>query len=57
MLSIFERLVREEEGQGMVEYVLLLALIVLVILAAFSGLGDAIRDKVLEVVDEINNTR
>ena len=56
MLSIFERLVREEEGQGMVEYGLILALIVLAVLALFSDLGSAIADKVQEVVDEINNT-
>jgi len=56
MLSIFERLVREEEGQGMVEYGLILALIVLAVLALFSDLGSAIADKVQEVVDEINGT-
>jgi len=54
MLSIFERLVREEEGQGMVEYVLILALIVLAVLAVFTSLGDAIKDKVQEVVNIIN---
>ena len=43
MLSIFERLVREEEGQGMVEYVLLLALIVLVVIVVFFDLGTAIK--------------
>ncbi|MGI6533788.1 MAG: Flp family type IVb pilin [Peptococcia bacterium] len=55
MLSIFERLVREEEGQGMVEYGLILALIVLVVIAAFSDLGEAIKGKVEDVVEEINN--
>lgn len=54
MLSIFERLVREEEGQGMAEYGLILALIVLAVIALFSQLGDAIKDKVQLVVDEIN---
>lgn len=56
MLSIFERLVREEEGQGMAEYGLILALIVLVVIAVFTQLGQAIRGKVNEVVQEINNT-
>lgn len=54
MLSIFERLVREEEGQGMAEYGLILALIVLVVIAVFTNLGNAIKDKVQLVVDEIN---
>lgn len=54
MLSIFERLVREEEGQGMVEYGLILALIVLAVLAWFSELGEAIADRVEEVVNKIN---
>lgn len=54
MLSIFERLVREEEGQAMAEYGLILALIVLAVIFVFSDLGEAIRDKVQEVVNEIN---
>ncbi|HHZ16929.1 MAG TPA: Flp family type IVb pilin [Clostridia bacterium] len=54
MLSIFERLVRKEEGQAMAEYGLILALIVLAVIALFTSLGEAIRDKVQLVLDEIN---
>ena len=54
MLSIFERLVREEEGQGMAEYGLILALIVLVVIAAFTSLGQAIKGKIEGVVQAIN---
>lgn len=54
MLSIFERLVREEEGQAMAEYGLILALIVLAVIALFSELGTTIRDKVQEVLNKIN---
>lgn len=54
MLSIFERLVRQEEGQGMAEYGLILALIVLAVIVAFTNLGDAINDKIEEVAREIN---
>jgi len=56
MLSIFERLVRKEEGQGMAEYGLILALIVLAVLAVFTSLGSAIQGKVQEVVNRINGT-
>ncbi len=54
MLSIFERLVRKEEGQGMAEYGLILALIVLAVIVAFTNLGDAINDKIEDVAREIN---
>jgi pilus assembly protein Flp/PilA len=56
MLSIFERLVREEEGQGMVEYGLILALIVVAVIVAFTNLGQAIKGKVEAVWQAINNT-
>ncbi|HOB82092.1 MAG TPA: Flp family type IVb pilin [Peptococcaceae bacterium] len=54
MLSIFERLVREEEGQGMAEYGLILALIVLVVITVFTNLGQAIKGKIEDVVQAIN---
>jgi pilus assembly protein Flp/PilA len=56
MLSIFERLVREEEGQGMVEYGLILALIVVAVIVVFTDLGQAIANKVEAVWQAINNT-
>jgi pilus assembly protein Flp/PilA len=56
MLSIFERLVRKEEGQGMVEYGLILALIVVAVITVFTSLGSAIEGKVQAVLQAINGT-
>lgn len=39
MLQVLKRLVREEEGQGMVEYGLILALIAIVVIGAVTGIG------------------
>lgn len=55
MLSIFERLVRKEEGQAMTEYGLILAFVVLVVIVVFFDLGTAIKVRVQEVVNKINN--
>ena len=49
MLNLAKRLWREEEGQGMVEYGLILALIAIVAMVALTPLGEqvaAIFDKV-----------
>lgn len=42
MLNMFKNFVREEEGQDLVEYALLLALVVLVVAAALPALTTAI---------------
>lgn len=42
MLNILKNFVREEEGQDLVEYALLLALVVLVVAATLSDLTNAI---------------
>ncbi|MEN6391830.1 MAG: Flp family type IVb pilin [Syntrophomonas sp.] len=54
MLNIFKRLVKEEEGQGMAEYGLILALIAIVVMgsltlmqegltAKFTAIGNALK--------------
>ena len=43
MMNLFSRLVREEEGQGMVEYGLIIALIALVVIVALTGIGDKLK--------------
>ena len=40
MLNMVKRLVREEEGQGMAEYGLILALIAVVVIGALTGIGQ-----------------
>ena len=44
-MEIMKRLVREEEGQGLVEYALIIALISIVAIAAMKLLGEAVSDK------------
>lgn len=53
MINMLKRLVKEEEGQGMAEYGLILALIAVVVIAALSPMGEAIRDKMQDVTDGI----
>lgn len=43
MLNIFKRLIKEEEGQGMVEYGLILALIAVVVIAALTDVGTQVK--------------
>lgn len=43
MIQVMKRLVREEEGQGMVEYGLILALISIVVILALTGIGDNLK--------------
>ncbi|MCF6466666.1 Flp family type IVb pilin [Clostridium sp. Cult2] len=56
MLNIFKRLIKEEEGQGMVEYGLILALVALAAVLALTGLGTAIKDKFTEIVTKLDGT-
>ncbi len=42
MMKLFKSLIREEEGQGMVEYALIIALIAVVVMVALSPLGTKI---------------
>lgn len=55
MVAIMKRLVKEEKGQGMAEYGLILALVAVAVIAALVFLGPAIADKFNEVTDEITN--
>ncbi len=56
MLDVIKSLVRDEEGQGMVEYGLIIALVSVVVIAALALMGDylnlgfkAINTELLEV--------
>ncbi len=42
MLDLIRRLVKEEEGQGMVEYGLIIALVAIIAMAGLQFLGPAI---------------
>ena len=46
---------KNESGQGMVEYGLIIALVAVVVIVALSALGPKIRDIFNEVNDELDN--
>jgi pilus assembly protein Flp/PilA len=44
MLELITRFLRDEEGQGLAEYALILVLIAVVVIGALTILGDEIKD-------------
>ena len=46
---------KDEEGQGMVEYGLIVGLIAIVVIVALVALGPKIRDMFQDVNDQIDN--
>ncbi|MBA3886605.1 MAG: Flp family type IVb pilin [Acidobacteria bacterium] len=54
MKNLMVRFVREEEGQDLVEYALLLGLIAVVCILAVTALGTAINDRMENVTTELN---
>jgi Flp pilus assembly pilin Flp len=56
MRTLMTRLLRDDEGQDLVEYVLLISLIALLVIAAFPPLRDAITAGFERVAGQINAT-
>lgn len=56
MLEKMKGLLLEEEGQGMAEYGLILALVAVACVAAFLVLGKGISDKLKQVNTNLNAT-
>jgi pilus assembly protein Flp/PilA len=54
VLRALESLVRDEEGASLVEYILLVALIAVVCIAAVTLLGRSARDKFGYTANQIN---
>lgn len=54
MLTHVKKLWTGQEGQGMAEYGLILALVALVVIGALSALGTSISTKVTKVSDTID---
>ena len=50
MMKLLKRLWKEEEGQGMVEYGLILVLIAVVVIAALTDIGSNLLTKFEEIV-------
>lgn len=43
-MDLLKRLVKEEEGQGMIEYVLIVAFISIVAIVLIGNVGDKVKD-------------
>lgn len=56
MLKLMRSLIKEEEGQGMVEYGLILALIAIVVIVALSDIGKNIKAVFEEIKGKITST-
>lgn len=54
MKNFIKRLHKDESGQGMAEYAIILVVIALVAIAGFGILGNRINDKVEEAGDALN---
>lgn len=52
-MEIMRRLFEEEEGQGMVEYALIIALIAVVVVLALGPLGEAIAQKFEDITGDL----
>ncbi|ACB85888.1 Flp family type IVb pilin [Natranaerobius thermophilus] len=55
MLTHLKRLWTEEDGQGMVEYGLILALVAVVVIGALSFLGDNVAGIFEHITDEVGD--
>ena len=53
MLDLIKRLVKEEEGQGMVEYGLIIALVSVVVIALLTAMGGGLKAKFQEIVSAL----
>lgn len=49
MTKLMRRLLKEEEGQGMAEYGLILALVAIAVIAALTFLGRSVENKINQV--------
>lgn len=54
-MELFKRFVREEEGQGLVEYALILGLIAIVAIAALGIAGNKINNGLKTITDNLPN--
>lgn len=52
-MELFKRLWNDEEGQGMVEYGLIIALISIVVIALLTSIGGGLQNIFQQVVDAL----
>ena len=53
LINYFKVMVKDEKGQGMVEYALLIGLIAIAVIAVLLLLGPAISAKFQEIINEL----
>lgn len=53
-MQMLKNLVKEEKGQAMTEYGLILGLIAIVVIAVLTTMGGKIRDKFDQIVSSLN---
>lgn len=53
--SRLKEVLKQEKGQGMVEYALLVGLIAIVVIVALVALGPTIAEKFVEITDALKN--
>lgn len=54
MLNLLKIFIKEEDGQGLAEYGLILALVALAVITALTGLGDGIEEIFNDIVGKLN---
>lgn len=54
MVSLLRQLFRREDGQGLVEYGLIIALVALVVIGLLTQIGEGLIDKFTEIVAALN---
>ena len=52
-MELITRFIREEEGQGLAEYGLILALVAIAVIGVVTALGGSLFDKFKEVVEAL----
>lgn len=55
MFQFVKNLFVDEEGQGLVEYALILVLIAIVVIAALTFLGDKVNDTFQNIGEKLNS--
>jgi len=55
-MNLLRRLFREEDGQAITEYALLIGLVMLVVIVAITGLGTKIRDVFQSLIDSFGSS-
>ncbi len=53
---MLKKLWKDESGQGMVEYGLIIALVAVVIVVALTAMGGSVKDKFTQITEKLGGT-